>query len=607
VHPNDWLRQTIAFHRNNADNDNETVDIPTTDDGKDYTIEMLKTDQLHVFVTVMSKIKEFIETDDLSRFKPLRAILNGFGGSGKSLVTNTIVAYLRKMFMYNNVAKVAAPTGTAAFNVGGETLHRLFGIKVSHDEYDDSHQTVKKRQDLIRKFKCLMCLIIDERSLLQSKDLGAAEQVLQDYIYGGGPLSTESWGGVPVVLLVGDDFQLKGVGEGALAALSSTSGGKMTHKGRQALLTCADFVMELSTSKRLNQASMDQADLMSRLRMGRDITEADVSKLLSLHLREMELKHGKEFIDEIDKEAIYLFYTNEKRIRHNLIMLGKQSQKDTPVAMIKPRCTSACAAKAISRHFDSETPLTTFMTIGSKVALDRNFEPLWGLHNGACGTIEEIVYEKGHSPNNGQLPSYVVVQFPLYCGPSWDKDSPKSVPIPMSELICNKGCCCRRYLPLDLAYARTIHKFQGLTAGPTDPGKPQNMYKCIVCDPDEKKWEGTALGLLYTAVSRATTLGDENGLNSGIYFTGSDFKAHRIYNLYKKQNSIDEFELAQKRAAWVEHIKKNTVKIKRPQRQIKAVAQWCSTHKSNFDELDHRIEQYIDSRKKTTSNKRKRD
>ena len=81
----------------------------------------------------------------------------------------------------------------------------------------------------------------------------------------------------------------------------------------------------------------------------------------------------------------------------------------------------------------------------------------------------------------------------------------QAVPIPVSMYRCSNGCCVRRFVPLDVAYARTIHKFQGLSAGPVDEGKVPNMYDCIVCDPDEKKFEGSALGLLYTAVLRATT------------------------------------------------------------------------------------------------------
>ena len=66
------------------------------------------------------------------------------------------------------------------------------------------------------------------------------------------------------------------------------------------------------------------------------------------------------------------------------------------------------------------------MCVGSKVALDsKNFWPQWGLHNGTCGTVEEIVFAEGKNPNFGDLPDYVVVNLPQYVGPLWDKESPK--------------------------------------------------------------------------------------------------------------------------------------------------------------------------------------
>ena len=148
------------------------------------------------------------------------------------------------------------------------------------------------------------------------------------------------------------------------------------------------------------------------------------------------------------------------------------------------------------------------------------------------------------------------------------------------------------YVPLTLAYARTIHKFQGLTAGPTKPGKPENMYKCIVCDPDEKKWEGNAIGLLYTAVSRATTLGDEDGLNSAIYFTGSDFKADRIQHLYKKKDSFDDYTLAAKRKEWVDHIHKRTKVRKFTKEQLQQTKLWATTYSLTYNELYKKIKRY---------------
>ncbi len=50
-------------------------------------------------------------------------------------------------------------------------------------------------------------LIIDERSMLSSKVLAAAERNVQHSVYKG-QNGGEIWGGVPVVLLFGDDYQL---------------------------------------------------------------------------------------------------------------------------------------------------------------------------------------------------------------------------------------------------------------------------------------------------------------------------------------------------------------------------------------------------------------
>jgi hypothetical protein len=43
----------------------------------------------------------------------------GCGGTGKSVLINTVVSYIRKIFQSNNSVLVTAPTGVAAHNVGG--------------------------------------------------------------------------------------------------------------------------------------------------------------------------------------------------------------------------------------------------------------------------------------------------------------------------------------------------------------------------------------------------------------------------------------------------------------------------------------------------------
>lgn len=604
IPPQDWLEVKIKQHDENTEGQ---LELPLTDDGKEYTIDMLHIDQLHIFLRVMEKLQEWMESEDLSKFQPLRMTINGQGGSGKSVVINTIITYIRKMYGCNNVVKVIAPTGTSAYNVGGETFHHLLKMNADNQEYAANTLTKEKRLALIRKFKTFLALIIDERSLASFNDIGTAEQMVSETIFDGGPLRNHmSWGGLPILLLVGDDYQLPACGEGCIHALDNKFRRKMAHKGRQTVLDCAKNVMELKRSKRLLKSQTKDAQILQRIRTGCNIEDDDVQRLMGLHIDNMVKKNGRSWLDTIEEEAVYLFYKNEKRIRRNLEMIAKKASSTNPVAHLHVHSESSQAPRAISNHFSKEAPYASFLCIGAKVALEKkNIYPMWGLHNGACGTVQEIVFKEKHNPNLGDLPLYVIVDFPLYRGPVWDRDNPTHVPIPVNTISCRYRCCRRQHIPLCLAYARTIHKFQGLTAGPTEAGKPRNMYQCIICDPDEKKYEGTALGLLYTALSRATTLGDENGNNSAIYFTGESFKPSRIYNLYKQKNSMDDFVIASKRKKWVAHLKRFTKKPYYSKEKVEDITRWAESTKYSYDALYTRMNMYTDIKSKSFTRKRK--
>lgn len=589
-----WLKTKITEHEKGVD---ITLNIPLKDDGTEYSISDLYDDQQAVVAVVIKTLHDFMTLDDLTQFKPLRIIVNGQGGSGKSVVINTIVTVMRRMFSCNDVVRVVAPTGVAAYNVNGETFHHLFRMGVSKRDYSSGSMSKETRKKLIQKFRCLLALIIDERSLVSSKVMGTAEHMASETMHGGGFHSEESWGGLPIVVLVGDDYQLPGIGEGPFTALLSRYGSKMTFIGRQALLECSEFVMELGGSKRVNHGQDQTKNLLNRLRVGTDIQDGDIAKLLSLHLEEIRSIHGDDVVDDIEKRAMFLFYKNDKRIRHNMKRLAAECSSANPVAVVKSRSAGNTTGKSFKSHFESDIPSASLLCVGAKVAISsRNFQPSWGLHNGACGTVREIVFGTGKNPNFGDMPLYVVVEFPLYCGPTWDKSNPKLVPIPTESFRCSKKCCERIFCPLTVAYARTIHKFQGLTAGPVDPGRTPNMYDVVVCDPDEKSCEGQALGLLYTAVSRGTTLGDDNGLNSAVYFQGSSFTADRIRNLTFKTNSNKEFELSIKRRIWVNHII-NQTKASKPKVDViikmkEILLKWAQSTSYSYDNLYCRISKY---------------
>ena len=263
-------------------------------------------------------------------------------------------------------------------------------------------------------------------------------------------------------------------------------------------------------------------------------------------------------------------------------MLHEVSSSDNPVAIIKPKTTGPHAGKSIARHFSESRPLqSTFLCIGSRVAINGvNHYPEWGLYNGACGIVQEIIFKGAQAnPNNGDTPIYVIVEFPSYKGPSWDILNPTHVPIPTVTHLCAKKCCTRKLVPLILAWGITVHRFQGQSAGPVDKNKIPNPYECLVCDPHDSSAENTHLGVFYTAISRATTLGDDDGLNSAFYLEGKEATEDRMRNIGQKQNSRDYHDTFVKRAKWVQYLNENTYKNPLSENQQRDIKTWAMTNK----------------------------
>jgi hypothetical protein len=123
--------------------------------------------------------------------------LTGKAGTGKT----TFLRYIRQ-HTHKRVV-VAAPTGVAAINAGGVTLHSLF--QLPFEPYIPGMQTKNKfrfgkaKLDLLRQ---LELLIIDEVSMMRADTLDAIDQTLQ-----GIRRNDQPFGGVQV-LYIGDMFQL---------------------------------------------------------------------------------------------------------------------------------------------------------------------------------------------------------------------------------------------------------------------------------------------------------------------------------------------------------------------------------------------------------------
>jgi len=62
--------------------------------------------------------------------------ISGVGGTGKSFLIQTIQAKVAEIWKDQTsgpTCVVAAPTGLAAFNIGGVTVHQLFQLPIEHE------------------------------------------------------------------------------------------------------------------------------------------------------------------------------------------------------------------------------------------------------------------------------------------------------------------------------------------------------------------------------------------------------------------------------------------------------------------------------------------
>jgi len=386
-----------------------------------------------------------------------------------------------------------------------------------------------------------------------------------------------------------------GKGKGAFYALDykpskNTKGITTELRGMQELIRLSKKAIILKENKRVIQGQEEFKNILGRVRIGRP-TDDDKNTLLRLSFMKQPVKLREDF--EKCGETMYLFATRENCAEHNFKKLKQHNSDDNPVAFIKHKIPQHMRNK---NNDQNTIPEVTCFSRGCKVSIrGKNFCPEIGLYNGAIGTVKEIVFKKNESPNTGHLPLYVAVEFgsylghlPQYGSHIWDKNNPKIIPIPTVTAVDEKTRHSINYCPLALSFARTIHTFQGQSAGPTKDDN-QNPIKRIICDVGTAKFESQNIGLFYTALSRATTIGtEENNRNdSAIYFTESLDKT-RLDRLTTKVDNT-EYELIKRRSAWMQLItsKKNNDNFDKKEKQ--ELIKWAQTRRYSIEDIENKI------------------
>ena len=153
--------------------------------------------------------KEFQDALNLIQFTRQSVFLTGKAGTGKSTFLKYVCANTKKKYV------VLAPTGIAAINAGGSTLHSFFKLPFHPLLPDDPnfslkggklHSFLKYSSEHRKLIKEIELVIIDEISMVRADIIDFIDKVLRVYSQN----MREPFGGKQI-LLVGDVYQLEPV------------------------------------------------------------------------------------------------------------------------------------------------------------------------------------------------------------------------------------------------------------------------------------------------------------------------------------------------------------------------------------------------------------
>jgi DNA replication protein DnaC len=370
--------------------------------------------------------------------------LTGPAGTGKTFMIFQIIELLKQR---KKKYILMAPTGVAAENIGGKTIHSALRIK---DTLNNRQSLAMHDQNLHQELKKVEVIIIDETSMVSSDMLSFISDLFAKIH--NKPIE---FGGIPV-LLIGDLAQLPPV------------------KGAQVFFSPVwkrFFPLFLSFSRR-QQNDPTFYSLLQNIRMGK-ITDDDRKMILE------KIKQNSTTSTSLETT----FITGFKQIAYNInAMIASQLPSLNPN---QPPLISVAIdyyndelkdIKETDKIFNKHTnyPCEVILKEGSRVMFLNNKYFSKGIYNGSIGIILKVLND-----------SLVEVVFPVSTGMvimKVEKDT--------AYFVVNGGSARRTQFPLQNAFALTVHKTQGLTLPHTTISLDTSMF---------------ADGQAYVAMSRATS------------------------------------------------------------------------------------------------------
>ena len=431
---------------------------------------------------------------------PYRIFLSGPGGVGKSHVIKIIQSDMKKLLRLSNRIKptdvtvlVTAPTGVAAFNVDGMTIHSALLLKVTRKRSGEPPLTFEKLNTLRSKLENLTLLIIDEISMVGSDMFLDIHRRLNELkgISGNG-----IWFGNVCILACGDLYQLPPVLQQNIFTPAKDAMAKMCGSG--SIFMDEFWLHELNEIMR-QKDDLSFAKMLGRVRTG-NWNHNDMAILKS---REVSITDPS-----YPADALHAFAFNKDVNEHNLKKLNELTTEKVIIDATDDKYDSTGAIDVSklriskSRTETGGLETTLHIAIGARVMMTVNIDTTDGLVNGVMGKV--MAFKKNEK---GRIHMILVKFDDQKVGKAakttskYRQDYPNCVPVERHkgqyQKHGNKGAqITRMQFPLTLSWAVTIHKCQGLTL--------QN----IVVDMKGKFNRGQA----YVALSRVKSL-------QGLYIT----------------------------------------------------------------------------------------
>jgi len=364
--------------------------------------------------------------------------LTGKAGTGKTTFLRDITKKTHK----NTI--VAAPTGIAAINAGGVTLHSLFQLPFgtfipdSKIPQASSHFELNSKATLIKNLKLnkakrqliysIELLIIDEVSMLRADILDAIDTVLK-YI----KRNKHAFGGIQI-LFIGDLLQLPPVVKQDEWNLLKSYYDNLYFFNALALKEEKPIHIELE--KVYRQEDQDFIDILNNLRNNK-LTDKDI-EILNNHYKPSP---------NLNEDAIFITTHNRKADSINEKELNKLTG------------SSQTYEASIKKDFnESQYPIDPNITLkkGAKVMFIKNdYSGEQRYFNGKIGTVIEL-------DDDGPVVEFSDGTDPFIVEPyTWENKRFKLNKETNEIETTVKGTFT--HLPLKLAWAVTVHKSQGLT------------------------------------------------------------------------------------------------------------------------------------------------